>query len=83
MAEQHAVLTGPIRGTVTLKDGTVVDVKPAIVYVDTLEQAHEVAHLVAKRYVKEGHPDHEYGENFTHDEAQSRKNFAALKGEDN
>lgn len=63
----HAVLTGPIKGTVTLADGTVVDVKPDVVYVDTPEQAAEVAHLVGERYAAEGHPAHDHDEPFIHD----------------
>ena len=63
----HAVLTGPIKGTVTLADGTVVDVKPAVVYVDTPDQAAEVAHLVGERYAAEGHPAHDFGDPFIHE----------------
>jgi hypothetical protein len=52
----HAVLTGPIQGAVVLEDGTKVDVSPQIIYVDTEAEAAEVADLVARRYVAEGHP---------------------------
>ena len=52
----HAVLTGPISGTVTLPDGTEVDVTPEVVYVDTPEAAEQVAHAVGQRYADEGHP---------------------------
>jgi hypothetical protein len=62
----HAVLTGPIRGTVTLVDGTVVDVKPDVVYVDSSEQAGEVAHRIALRYEDEGHPAHDADNPFVH-----------------
>jgi predicted transcriptional regulator of viral defense system len=62
----HAVLTGPIKGTVTLADGTAVDVKPDVVYVDTPEQAAEVADLIGKRYEVEGHPAHDFGDTFTY-----------------
>ena len=52
----HAVLTGPITGTVTLPDGTVVDVTPQVVYVDDQATADAVAHAIAVRYANEGHP---------------------------
>jgi len=54
---EHVVLTGPITGTVTLDDGTVVDVSAPVIGVDTPEQADEVAHLIGLRYADEGHPD--------------------------
>lgn len=53
----HVVLTGPIRGSVTLEDGTVVDVTPEIVEVSGQAEADEVAHLVGLRYAEEGHPN--------------------------
>lgn len=62
----HAVLTGPIKGTVTLADGTVVDVKPTLIYVDSPEQAAEVAHLIGERYAAEGHPSHDHGDEFVY-----------------
>lgn len=57
MAETHAVLTGPIKGSVTLSDGTSVDVSDAVVYVDSLERAAEVAHQIGKHWEARGHPD--------------------------
>lgn len=60
----HAILTGPIKGTVTLSDGTVVDVKPDMIFVDTPEQRDEVAHLIGERYAAEGHPAHEHADPF-------------------
>ena len=57
MAEQHAVLTGPIKGPVQLPDGTQIDVSPQVVYVDSLEQAAEVAHAIGQHWAKHGHPD--------------------------
>ncbi len=63
----HAVLTGPIKGTVTLADGTVIDVKPDLVLVDSPEQAAEVAHLVGQRYAAEGHPAHDFGDPFLYE----------------
>lgn len=51
-----AVLTGPIQGTVTLPDGTEVDVTPFVVEVASKEQADQVAHAIGLRYQSEGHP---------------------------
>lgn len=53
----HAVLTGPIKGAVTLADGTEVDVSAPVVLVETPEQAEEVSFLIGERYAEEGHPD--------------------------
>lgn len=55
----HAVITGPIRGTVTLSDGTVVDVKPDVVFVDSADAAAEVAQQIGVRLEEEGHPAHD------------------------
>jgi hypothetical protein len=52
----HLVLTGPITGAVVLADGTKVDVTPQLVEVDSPEQAAEVADLIARHYVANGHP---------------------------
>lgn len=54
--DTHAVLVGPIQANLTLADGTVVDAYPPVVYVDTYEQAQEVAHLVGQHYADNGHP---------------------------
>lgn len=53
----HVVLTGPITGTVTTADGTVVDVSPVAVEVTDQAVADEIAHLIGLRYATEGHPD--------------------------
>lgn len=53
----HAVLTGPIKGAVTLADGREVDVTQNVVLVNSVEEAEEVAFLVGERYAAEGHPD--------------------------
>lgn len=53
----HVVLTGPIQGTVTLEDGTEVDVSPVAVEVSSLEEAAELADKIGQRYAEEGHPD--------------------------
>lgn len=52
----HVLLTGPIQGTVTLADGTVVDVSQPVIAVQD-DQAEEIAHLIGQRYAEEGHPD--------------------------
>lgn len=66
----HALITGPIKGTVTLADGTVVDVKPDVIHLDTLEQAQEVAALIGDRHAAEGHPSHERGDEFVHETSE-------------
>lgn len=66
----HAVLTGPIKTDLTLSDGTVVDVRPELVFVDSPEQARELADLIGEHYAANGHPDHDSGDPFRHDRAQ-------------
>lgn len=53
----HVVLTGPITGLVTLKDGTVLNVTPAAVEVTGQEQADELSFLIGEHWVEHGHPD--------------------------
>ncbi len=53
----HVVLTGPIQGVVELEDGTVVDVSPTFIEVDSQEAANEIADKIGQRYAAEGHPD--------------------------
>lgn len=60
---EHVVLTGPISGTVTTEDGTVVDVSAAGVVVAE-DKVDEVAHLIGLRYAAEGHPENP---DFTYD----------------
>lgn len=55
----HALITGAIRGTVTLTDGTVVDVKPDVIFVDSLEVAVEISEQIGLRLEDEGHPAHD------------------------
>lgn len=66
----HAVLTGPISGTVTCADGTTYDVTPQLVEVAD-HHAAEVAHLIGLRYATEGHPnvpvDDEHPNGFEYD----------------
>lgn len=73
----HAVLVGPIRKDMTLSDGTVVDVRPDVVFVESLEHAHELAHLVGEHYAANGHPFHDDGDPFVHDVELSKSNLAA------
>ncbi len=53
----HVILTGPIKGSVTLADGTVIDVSEPVIEAP-LDQHGEIAHLIGQRYAAEGHPDH-------------------------
>ena len=62
----HAVFTGPIRGTVTLDNGTTIDVQPDVLYVDDADQAAEIAHKIGVRYQVEGHPMHAFGDPFNY-----------------
>lgn len=60
MAEKHLLLTGDTRrfgNSVTLPDGREVDVTAPVVYLDSLEDAAEVAHQIALGHVAHGHPD--------------------------
>lgn len=57
MPGSHVVLTGPIKGLLTLADGTVVNVSPDRIEVDSLEKAQEVAFLIGEHWVENGHPD--------------------------
>lgn len=61
----HVLLTGPIRGTVTLASGKEIDVRPDQIEVDPAEAA-EIAHLIGERYAAEGHPHHDPDEPFVH-----------------
>lgn len=56
---EHVLYTGPfIEGYVTLADGTVVDVSPKVIAVDSPEQAAEIDHHIGIRHEEEGHPRH-------------------------
>ena len=65
---EHVVLTGPIVGTVTLPDGSEVDVTADVVAADSPEHAAQIAHAVSQRYADEGHPT---DPNFTYDGGES------------
>lgn len=53
----HILLTGPISGTVTKADGSVVDVSGEALIVDDQDEADEISFLIGERYVAEGHPN--------------------------
>lgn len=54
---QHALITGPITGLLTLQDGTVVNVTPDVIEVADQDQADELSFLIGEHWVKHGHPD--------------------------
>lgn len=56
-SDGHVVLTGPIKGSVTLADGSTVDVSPIAVEADSHEHAAEIAHAIGKHWEARGHPD--------------------------
>lgn len=56
-SDGHVVLTGPIRGNLTLADGTMVDVTPPVVEVAGPEQAAEINTLIGQHWEATGHPD--------------------------
>lgn len=71
-AFEHAVYTGPIRGSVTLADGTVVHVGPDVIEVASPGQGAEVAHLIGERHQAEGHPDFDVEDHdFVHEPAEA------------
>lgn len=55
--DEHAVMTGPVTGIVTLDDGTAVNVSDPYVAVDSPEKAAELAHQIAMIHVENGHPN--------------------------
>jgi hypothetical protein len=52
----HAVITGPISGTVTLPDGREFDVSPGFITVDDQATADAVAIAIGESYANNGHP---------------------------
>lgn len=62
----HVVQTGPIQGIVRCGDGTSYDVRPEFIEV-AAGHSDEVAHLIALRYVNEGHPT---DPNFTYEPSE-------------
>jgi len=56
--DKTVLLTGPVKGPVTLSDGTVYDVSPDVLEVSP-EHAGELSHHIGVRHELEGHPDHQ------------------------
>lgn len=56
-SDGHVLLTGPIRGTVTLDDGTVVDVTPDVIEVSGPVEAAQIDKQIGAHWVTHGHPD--------------------------
>lgn len=54
---EHVILTGPISGTVTKADGTVVDVSAPVIAVEDEAEAEEISFLIGEYFVANGHPD--------------------------
>lgn len=65
--DEIALMTGPIRGTVTRADGTVHDVRPKVIPVANHCELAEVMHLIGQRYEAEGHPHHDPEDPFVYD----------------
>lgn len=55
--DKPVVLTGPIRGTVRLADGSELDVSPIAVEADSEEHAAEIDRAIGKAWEEVGHPD--------------------------
>lgn len=66
MADQHVVLLGPIKGVITLDDGTEYDVNGDRAVVASPEHAAELADKVGDHYEKHGHPHHDADKPFRH-----------------
>jgi hypothetical protein len=73
---EHIVLTGPIKGDVTLADGTVYAVTDPAIVVDP-DHAAEVAHLIGLRYAAEGHPEHDDETPFAYEAPKAFAKYAA------
>lgn len=53
---EHVVLVGPIQGSVTLEDGSTVNVSAPAVVARDQDHADQIAHAVATHYAENGHP---------------------------
>lgn len=53
----HIVLTGPIQGTVTTADGSVVDVTADFVEASSQAEALAISDAIGAKHEKQGHPD--------------------------
>lgn len=73
---EHILLTGPIRGDVTLASGKVIDVRPDAIVVEDHCEAAEVSHLIGQRYAEEGHAHHDPSDPFVYDDAHWQDHIA-------
>lgn len=72
MSEQsHALITGPVKGTVTTGAGDEVDVTAPVLYFSSPEEAMDVADAIGRKYADHGHPDHDADQPFVHESARS------------
>ena len=68
MSEQsHVLITGPVKGTVTLPNGDEVDVTPATLTFSSEAEARDVADAIGARHAEHGHPDHDADQPFAHE----------------
>jgi hypothetical protein len=56
--DKPVMFTGPVSKPVQLPDGTVVDVSPDFIELDSHEQAGLVSHLIGVAHETDGHPNH-------------------------
>jgi hypothetical protein len=56
--DKPIVMTGPVTGSVVLKDGTTYDVTADFVEVDATDQAQELMHKIGLYHEEHGHPSH-------------------------
>lgn len=59
---KHIVMTGPVKKTFVLSNGVEVDTRPDLVYLDTQEEAAELAKLIGEYHADPQtptHPDHD------------------------
>jgi hypothetical protein len=61
------VFTGPVKGPITLLDGTTYEVSPDFIEVQSHEHAGELSHHIGVRHETDGHPLHTDGEPFVHE----------------
>ena len=62
----HLLVTGPVKGTVTLDDGRVIDVSPALIELDSFEDVLAVADKIGERHAERGHPELAPDDTFVH-----------------
>ena len=64
--DRPVVFTGPIKGEITLTDGSTYNVSDDYVEADSHEAAGELSHYIGLRHESEGHPGHTEDEPFVH-----------------